>query len=248
MLVALFYREVRAHRGEPADTTMPETSLYLTRRVDSGWSEPALLPLSGRFNDYEPALHPDGSILVFNSKRPGSEGRLPPHNDLWMVRLSASGWGEPRPVRAVNTFEREESYATLTADGRMIFLKGLGDERYDLYESRLGPDGDFGPAVRSSVSTDEFGEADPMIAPDGSFLIFTRWDTTVGWDKGCDLWIAFREGNGWGRPVALTMLNSPTGPDFAAALSPDGQWLYYRSGRQFLRTPLGAVLDGARRR
>jgi Tol biopolymer transport system component len=85
-----------------------------------------------------------------------------------------------------------------------------------------------------------------MVAPDGSYLIFTRWDPAVGWDKGCDLWIAFREGEGWGPPAPLSLLNS-AGPDFGAAISPDGQWLYYRSSRQFLRRPLAAVLEAARR-
>jgi hypothetical protein len=246
MLVALFYREVRAHRNEPSDTTMPELGLYVTSRAGDGWTEPSLLPVSGRFPDYEPALLADGSVLVFNSKRPWADGRLPPRNDLWMAERTAAGWGTPRAITAVNTFEAEESYATITADGRMIFLKGLGGEVYDLYESRLGPDRTFGAPVRSSVSTDQFGEADPMVSPDGSFLIFTRWDPAVGWDRGCDLYIAFREGAGWGAPVPLTGLNNATSPDFGAALSPDGKWLYYRSSRQFLRTPLAPVLEAAR--
>ncbi len=87
-----------------------------------------------------------------------------------------------------------------------------------------------------------------MVSPDGSFLIFTRWDPAVGWDRGCDLYIAFREGTGWGKPIPLAGLNSPNSPDFGAALSPDGQWLYYRSNRQFLRTPLAPVLEAARGR
>ena len=245
MLVALYYRDVQAHRGAPSDTTMPVTALYLTRRTGEGWSEPALLPWSGQFQDYEPALVPNGSVLVFNSRRPWPDGRMPPHNDLWMTRRTPAGWDAPRPVSAVNTFDLEESYATFTAQGRMIFLKGLGNEVYDLYESRLGPDGSFSAPVRSSVSTDQFGEADPMVSPDGAFLIFTRWDPAVGWDKGCDLWIAFRDGDGWGSPKPLSMINTAA-PDFGAALSPDGQWLYYRSGRQFLRRPLAQVLAPAR--
>ena len=247
MVVTLFHRDLQARRGQPADSTVPEVSLYLTRREGDGWSEPELLPISGRHHDYEPAMLPDGSLMVFNSKRPWPDRPRPERNDLWFVRRTPAGWGEPRQVAGINTFEFEESYATLAADGRMVFLKGLGNERYDLYESRLDADGNASAAVRSSVSTDEFGEADPMIAPDGSFLIFTRWDITVGWDKGCDLWIAFREGDGWGRPKPLATINSTSSPDFGAALSPDGQWLYYRSSRQFFRTRLAPLLDEARR-
>ena len=149
MLVALYYRDVQKYRGQPSDTTMPVTALYLTQRDGDGWSEPTLLPWSGQYQDYEPALLPNGAVLIFNSRRPWPDGRLPPHNDLWMVRRTSAGWDVPQPLSEVNTFDLEESYATLTTDGRMIFLKGLGNEVYDLYESRLRPDGTFSTAVRS---------------------------------------------------------------------------------------------------
>ena len=42
--------------------------------------------------------------------------------------------------------------------------------------------------------------------------------------------------------VPLDSLNTD-GPDYGAAVSPDGEWLYYRANGRFLRTALGPVLE-----
>lgn len=78
---------------------------------------------------------------------------------------------------------------------------------------------------------------------DGSYLIFTRWDLTRGWQESCDLYIAFRRGENWSEPVALTRINTER-PDYAAALSSDGQWLYYRAGGRYVRRSVAEALPG----
>jgi hypothetical protein len=122
-----------------------------------------------------------------------------------------------------------------------------GGDDYDLFESLLRPDGTAGPPRRLPFSDDRFGEGDPQIAPDGSFLIFTRWDHQVGWQQTCDLYIAFRRGDTWTDPVAAVELNTSQ-PDYGAALSSDGRWLYYRVGGRFVRRPLAPVIASARAR
>ena len=83
---------------------------------------------------------------------------------------------------------------------------------------------------------------DPQIAPDGSYLIFTRWDDAIGWAETVDLYISFATGAGWSTPVALDELNSD-GADFGAAISPDGAWLYYKRGASFRRVALDPLLE-----
>ena len=247
MYFTLFYREVLAHRGRP-DTTAAEVALFRSQRRVNGWSEPQLAPFSGTWSDYEPALAHDGSVLLFNSKRPYPDGRIPPRNDLWMVERQGEGWGQPKPLDGLNSFDLEESYATIDRERRIVFVKGPvreGGDDFDLYETRIGPDGMVEPPRRLPFSDDRFGEGDPQLAPDGSFLIFTRWDHQVGWQQTCDLYIAFRSDAGWTEPVPLSALNTPR-PDYAAALSSDGRWLYYRAGGSLLRRPLERVLGAVR--
>jgi hypothetical protein len=250
MIVALFTRQVFAHRGQRDTASAPELGLFLAQREGTGWSEPELLSVSGRFADYEPALAPDGSLLVFNSKRPWPDGRVPTRNDLWFAERTGSSWGTPRPIDGINSFDLEESYPTITRDRSLLFVRGPtreGTDEFDLYETQMMPNGSFSPAARVSVSTDRFGEGDPWVHPDREYLIFTRWDPAAGWQQTCDLYIAFRAGPGWTVPVPLTEINTPA-PDYAAAVSPDGEWLYYRAGGPFLRRPLAPLLQAARAR
>ena len=248
MYFTLFYRDVLAQRGRP-DTTAAVTALFRSQRRDNGWSEPELMPFSGTWSDYEPALAPDGSLLIFNSKRPQADGRIPTRNDLWMVHRQGDGWSQPRPLQTLNSFDLEESYATIDRERRIVFVKGPvreGGDDFDLYETRLGPSGTVEAPRRLPFSDDRFGEGDPQLAPDGSFLIFTRWDHQIGWQQTCDLYIAFRTGTGWSEPVPLSALNTPR-PDYAAALSSDGRWLYYRAGGPLQRRLLAGALAAVRR-
>ena len=248
MIFALLNREVLAHRGR-ADSTAPETALFTSRRTSDGWSEPALLSFSGSFVDYEPALSTDGNTLLFNSKRPYADGRTPTRNDIYIVERSSGAWGTPRPL-TINTFQLEESYPTIDSARRVVFVRGPvveGGDDFDLYEFTLGQDGSVSEPTGLPFSGPEFGEGDPQLARDGSFLIFTRWDHRVGWQQTCDLYISFRGTVGWTIPVPLVEINTPS-PDYAAALSHDGRWLYYRAGGRYQRRPLGPLLDSARNR
>ena len=241
---ALLLRAVRKHRGLPVGEA-PETGIFSATRTADGWSEPELLPFSGTYGDYEPSLSPDGKLLVFNSKRPYSDGRVPESNDLWSVVRTQDGWGEPERIEALTSFDHEESYGTLTADRTLIYLRGLpdadGELLYDLYQSRF-VDGAFSAPTRHPVSTDRWGEGDACVAADGSYMIFTRWDNDVGWGTTVDLYIAFAQEAGWSEPTPLEDLNTP-GPDYSPAISADGKWLYYRANSRFKRVPLDPILS-----
>ncbi len=243
MHFALLYREVLAHRGTPSETA-PETGLFSARRNGSGWTEPQLLSISGIYDDYEPAVTADGTLMVFNSRRPYADGRMPDANDLWMSQRGENGWMPPIRIESITSFEHEESYGTLTADRRLVFVRGRpgADEEptYDLYESRY-QDGAFSAPNRHPVSTDRWGEGDPWISPDGSYLIFTRWDDEIGWSETVDLYISFREAGTWSTPVALEELNTDA-PDYGPAVSSDGSDFYYRANSQFRRVPLAPIL------
>jgi hypothetical protein len=246
MIFALLNREVLVHRGRP-DGAAPETGLYSSRRTTDGWSEPTLLPFSTSYPDYEPALAPDGSFMIFNSRRPYPDGRIPSRNDLYIADRRDGAWGTPRPVPQINTFQLEESYATIDSARRVVFVNGPvveGGDDFDLYEFTLGTDGTPTLPLALPFSGPEYGEGDPQLAHDGKFLIFTRWDHRAGWQQTCDLWISFRGTVGWTVPVPLVELNTPQ-PDYAAALSPDGRWLYYRAGGSYQRRLLAPVLAAA---
>ena len=224
----------------------PVTAMFSVHRDGDGWSEPRLLPFSGRFQDYEPTVSGDGRLMIFNSRRPYPDGGVPEQNDLWMSRRAADGrWGEPTRIESITTRDLDESYASLSGTGELVFMSGRPDADgvvgFDLFRSRL-EGGAFTPPERHPVSSQQWGEGDPWLARDGSFLIFTRWDDAIGWAESVDLYISFSGPDGWSEPAPLTELNSD-GAEFGAAVSADDEWLYYKRGSQFRRVPLQPVLE-----
>lgn len=239
MYFALFAREVREHRGQPVGDA-PEVGLFRSRRIGDRWSEPEILPLTESYDSYEPTISPDGSLMVFNSRRPYPDGRTPEVNDLWMSVREGEEWGAPRRLAELTSFDMEESYAAFGGEATLVFLRATpspdGSPRYDLFESTY-EDGAFSRSTRHPVSSDQWGEGDPWLSVDGNTLVFTRWDPDLPWEESVDLYIAFREDGLWSEPVPLANLNTD-GADFGAAGSADGRWFYYKTGSRFHRIPL----------
>ena len=253
--VALLHREIVGAADSTNSNQRPEVAIYEAYRSPEGWSNPVLVPFSGSFEDYEPTVSPDGERLVFNTKRPGSDtSRVPlERNDLWRVERTADGWGEPQHIATINTTDWTEAYASMTSDGTLYLLSdrpragqaGGGANSADIYRSAFVNGTYSSPALVEPIST-ELGEGDAWVAPDGSYLIFTRFDAEVGWEETCDLYISFSSSSGWSKAVPLETLNT-AGPDFSVAISPDAEWLYYRANYAFVRQPFGPVLDAARK-
>ena len=64
---------------------------------NGAWTTPEIASFSGRFNDIDPAISPDGRRLFFASNRPTDGGTAPKKDfDLWVVEKTASGWSEPK--------------------------------------------------------------------------------------------------------------------------------------------------------
>jgi Tol biopolymer transport system component len=85
----------------------------------------------------------------------------------------------------------------------------------------------LGPTINSAND-----ETDALIAPDGSFLVFTAVGREDGHGDG-DLYVSFRNPNGGWLP-AVNMgetINTPHS-EFAPALSPDGKYLFFTSNRE----------------
>ena len=244
MFLTLLFHDYLSRTGRSSEG-MPEVALFYSRRHQGSWTEPELLPISGTYHDYEPTISSDGSIMIFNSRRPYVDGRTPPDNDLWMTRRSAGEWGPPTRIEPVSTFENDESYSTLATDGTLIYMGSRtgssGVRTYDLYQSRHDGDG-FSPPERHPVSTDLWGEGDPWVAPDLTYLIYTRWDEAAGWAETVDMYISFWDGTGWSIPEPLEDVNT-AGADYSPSVSPDGAWLYYRVDGEYLRRPLAPILE-----
>jgi hypothetical protein len=200
--------------------------LILFSRIENGrWTEPAPASFSRLgLNDDVPFYSHDGRQLYFLSARRAPGEQESRGERVWYVDRTGSGWSEPRIVDGgPNTLELHWEFS-VAADGS-IYVASRGD----LYVSRY-VDGHYaepeslGPQVNSDAD-----ESMPFIAPDGSYLLFTRFRHPENYEFS-DLWISFPADNGaWTEAANLgERINSLGG--ICPIVSPDGRYLFFNSG------------------
>jgi hypothetical protein len=195
------------------------TVVQTVRRGDR-WQRPEVASFSGRWNDADPVVAPDGQFLIFMSNRPlpGEPAEQARHDfNLWRVMRRGSTWSAPLPLPAPINTEASEVAPSLAASGALYF-------------------GRSGHIFRSLPVGDGFAppEALPMIgsnasiSPDERFLIFAGAGRRQG---DVDLYIACHAVGGWSAPRRLgEPVNSPS-IEGDPVISADGRTLIFASER-----------------
>lgn len=212
--------------------------LTIMRSVRNGdhWSTPSPAPFSGEYRDVDPFASPDGRRLYFSSTRPRTAGAEPGVFNTWYVERTAAGeWGAPIDPGAPLNSDSTDVFFSIAEDGTAAFMSGR-DGPSRIYLSRLGADGWSVPRATTFGGSAEGGN--PLIARDGRFMVLVL----AGPADGADLHVSCRAGTDWERPVPLTAANSSF-TDFAPAVDPSGEWLYFTSERPGV---VAAVADSAR--
>jgi len=217
-------------------------SLFMARRSGQGWSTPDTASFSGSYNDLEPAFDPHGRYLVFASSRPivaGGEalvGRWSksdhPHGggNLWRI--------DPRRRDAIPTRLPEQINANsstfspaVAGDGSLWFMRADDGDRFHIFRSALRS-GQYQPPQPAPFTDPRYGDYDPAVAPDESFIIFSSSSKRSGTpgDPVTDLYVSFRTRQGWTAPLDLRTAISPLVHGVEARLSPDLRMLYFSNG------------------
>jgi len=237
----------------------PNAAIMVSHRMNGVWSTPTVAPFSGQWLDHDPAMAPDGSFLIFSSNRPDHEGgkaldavmangkvRPGSGGHLWRVDRKGDGWGQPvRLPDAVNSSSRTYAPA-VAADGSVYFQRPGEDDDFRLFRSQYR-NGTYLPPIPVTVGDASAHKLDPAVAPDESFIVF---DANFGSKDDPDrLYIAFRDGDGWSKPVDLGKDINVKGP-WGSHLGPDRRTLYFSSTRSlpvhYPRTPEQAQQDMTR--
>ena len=241
------------HEAAPAFTPDGKTVYYhcagssiqgtilVSHLQKSGWSKPEIAPWSGEWSDIEPAMSPDGSYMIFSSNRPAMQGSKPldgywnsqafPHSggNLWRVDRKNGQFGEPYRLPDIINSGSSIFSPAIAADGSIYFMRPLADTgRFHIYRAPWR-NGQYGqPELVSFSATDNFGDVDPAVAPDESFLIFSSNRPPVSRNQ---LFIVYQKDGKWGEPLLLSdTINRPPASNVEARLSPDLRTLYFSSG------------------
>lgn len=217
--------------------------LLTMRQVGGRWSAPAVLPFSGRYNDADPALSPDGQTLYFASARPLTPQGAEKDWDIWAADRTPDGWALPRRLDAPINSEGMELYPSLTADGTLYFSssRAAGTKPGGIF--RAVPEA--GRYTRAEVFDEtivaEYGGGDVFIAPDEGMIVFSSG--RPGGHGNSDLYVAFRrDDKTWTTPQNLgPAINSPQ-QEYCPSLSPDGKYFFFSSYKR----PADAVVPAMR--
>lgn len=177
-----------------------------SRKTKGKWSAPRVASFSttsGTWKDIDPVFTPDGKKVLFQSTR--NTHRTPDRKDfdIWAVALTPTGWSEPYALPGEVNSEASESYASMTTDGTVYFMKENDNNigRSDIYFSELKAGEYQKPQnIGMPVNTAE-RESNPFIAADGSYIVYFSSDSTGLGEV--DLWISFRKNDQWTTPANL---------------------------------------------
>jgi Tol biopolymer transport system component len=200
-------------------------------------------------------MSPDGSYIVFTSKRPvtapapGADLKdIHKVANLWRVDRVGSGWSKPERLPDTVNIGHSIWKPSVAANGDLYFVSIDEKGAKRLYFSQY-KDGAYQQAQPLPFSDGTTLDVDPEIAPDESFLVFVSAGRLPG-NTLDHLFIVAKQGDGWG-PVVPIRYAGDDKPAFSTDdephLSPDRHTIYFSSDRafhfDFPRTPEQAQED-----
>lgn len=218
-------------------TKKPDHITIVAAYLNGGaWTSPVIAPFSGDYPNLEPAFDPHGKYLIFASSRPVAQGDslingnwngklwAGKGGNLWRANYSKKGWGEP--VRLPEVINKNNSVFSpaVAGDGSLYFMRADSGGVFHIYRSQY-KNGRYQTPIRASFCLDKYGDYDPAVAPDESFLIFSSPRPPA--QKSTDLFIVFRTTTGWSEPIDLRQAVSNKVFGVEARLSPDLKTLYF---------------------
>lgn len=129
----LFSKSVK-YKSEASGEKQSSFRIFLAKVVDeSKWKKPVELPFNGdiSWSNFQPALHPEKTGVIFASDRPGGYGGI----DLYEVSWTDGEWGEPQNLGPEVNTPKDEVFPSYDDLGNLYFASnghgGMGG--FDLF-------------------------------------------------------------------------------------------------------------------
>ena len=209
-----------------------ERKIWYTMLENGRWTKPEVVSFCKEdSNEYDnPFITPDGKKLFFTSFRSGAVSQN--KETIWYSERSQSGWLDPKPISSeVNETPLHWSIS-VSASGTLYFQfqdasgkssGGIGD----IYYSKLVNGVYKKPISIGSVINTPGTETCPHIAPDESYVVFTRIGNGPT-DSG--IFISYKDKSGNWLPAVMAEGGTKEKGGLSPRVSPGGKYLFYVTG------------------
>jgi WD40 repeat protein len=226
-------------------------TLMQSHRENGHWSPPHTASFSGQWRDFDPAMAPDGSYLLFVSNRPTTLGGRPVDAvrngttrsgqgmAIWRVDRRGADWGTP--VRLPDTVNAcSMTFApSVAADGTVYYMGcSQGGDFKPMRSTPRG--GGFAPAQILALGDAQAVIRDPAVAPDQSFVVYSIKHAPK---EPYRLALSWRKGDGWTEPCDLGDTVNGGKHSMGAQLGAENRTLFFYSDRKLPPTDAHAGAD-----
>ncbi len=217
--------------------------IWFTKVEHGKWTKPEVVSFckEDSFEYENPFITTDGNKIFFTSFRPGAVTQN--KETIWYAERSQSGWLDPKPISSVVNETPLHWSISISDIGTLYFqfqdasgksYGGIGDIYYTILAN-----GEYKKPVSigSAINTPAT-ETCPHIAPDESYIVFTRFDETNV--KNTGIFISYRDKSDKWLPAVLAVGGDRKSGGLSPRISPDGKYLFYVNGGMWWR-PAGFI-------
>lgn len=232
-----------------AQSFMSDISVLVrVKKVNNEWSDPEVLPFSGRYFDLEPFFSNDGLTLYFVSNRPLDQTSSEVKDfDIWYVKRNSldAEWSKPKNMGAPINSKMDEFYPVITASKNLYFTLDNPElkQKDDIYVSEF-INGNYTEPKRlgDGVNSDGY-EFNAFVASDESYIIYTCYNRKDGLGSG-DLYISNKLENGeWSPSENMGATINSDKMDYCPFVDEATNTLYFTSKRNALKPTFDSKVD-----
>lgn len=129
----------------------------------------------------------------------------------------------------MNTFAKQY-FPTITGDKATMYYT-VRDPDENIYVTTLKGNAWDIPKPLSKVINGPDNEGGPSVSADGNVMVFTSCNKKDGFG-GCDLYVTYKDGDDWTKPVNMGATINAKGFDSQPTLTGDGKNLFFSSDRK----------------
>ena len=196
--------------------------IYTSTFQEGAWTKPAAVQFSEEINTYrDPFIAPDGSKFYFISTEPVPGISDGGKESIWMMEKQGQSWGTPQPLpESINSLTLH--WTISVSNTYNLYFSAEENGQTGIYVARYENGAYQDPHPLDVPVNSEFIEITPNIAPDESYLLFSR---IADYNSTPYLYISFATETGWTEPAKVENVPYCISP----IVTPDRRYVIYLS-------------------